>query len=132
MCVCVCVHASGGWEVRKESYLCEIEDVCVRDRRQSIDERHGRCRSAGGVSHEGLPTGLRQTMFMMAAIHKGQVSTLTQDPPTQQKETKWETGKGENTCTLDGGVPFPAGYMHSVQGNNFIRVFISGQLLRGM
>ena len=58
-------------------------------------------------------------MFMMAAIHKGQVSALTQGPPTQQKETKWETGKGENTCTLDGGVPFPAGYMHSVQGNNF-------------
>lgn len=55
-----CIYASGDWEEKYSAYLCEIEDVRVRDCEQSVD-----CTSEGidllvWVPHEDFPTWLRQ------------------------------------------------------------------------
>lgn len=72
--MCVYTHLRAGKQ--RQSYLCEIEDMRVRDREESIDGAAEGVDLLVRVSHKDLPTGLRQNDVHDGCNPEGQVSAL--------------------------------------------------------
>ena len=116
VCLCTCVWGLGS---KEESYLCEIEDVCVRDCEQSIDGAAEGVDLLVGVSHEDLPTGLRQNDVHDGCSPEGASKRSDARPTHTAKGNQTEDSRGREHLHTGWQASFPAGHMHSVQGNNF-------------
>ena len=101
---------------KEESYLCEIEDVCVRDCEQSIDGAAEGVDLLVGVSHEDLPTGLRQNDVHDGCSPEGASKHSDARPTHTAKGNQTEDSRGREHLHTGWQASFPAGHMHSVQG----------------
>lgn len=127
--MCTCVWGLGS---KEESYLCEIEDVCVRDREQSI---HGAAEGVDllvGVSHEDLPTGLRQNDVHDGCNPEGASKRSDARPTHTAKRNQTEDSRGREHLHTgwQGILPCRAHALSPRKQFSFMYLFLD--MLRGM